>query len=153
MWATIITLILVGIVLIILEIILIPGFIAGIIGALSVLAGIYLSYSEFDSTTGNIVAASSVALTLVAIILTFRMRTWDKIGLQDEMKWSVPGTEKLDINEGDVGETISALRPMGTVMINDKTFEAESTGDLIDENTKVKVLKILTNKVIVETLN
>ena len=153
MWATIITLILVGIVLIILEIILIPGFIIGIIGSLSVLSGIYLAYVNFDTATGNIVAVSSIALAIGSIIMTFRVHSWDKIGLQGVMKWKVPGTEKLDINIGDIGKTISALRPMGTISINDKSFEAESTGDLIEENIKVKVIKILANKVIVETLN
>lgn len=153
MWATVITLIIVGIVLIILEIILIPGFIVGIIGGLSVIAGIYLSYSSFGSFTGNIVAGSSIVLAIGSIIMTFRVHSWDKIGLQEEMKWRVPGTETLNIQIGDIGESISALRPMGTVNINDKSFEAESTGELIKENTKVKVIKILANKVIVETLN
>lgn len=151
MWATIIALILAGIVLIILEIILIPGFIAGILGSIAVFTGIFLAYNNFGSTTGTIVAVSSVSLTVVTIIMTFRMRSWDKIGLKDEMKWKIPGTENLGINIGDIGVTISALRPMGTVEINGKSFEAESSGELIEEDQQVKVVKISTNKVIVET--
>jgi membrane-bound ClpP family serine protease len=56
------------------------------------------------------------------------------------------------IHVGDTGKTIGRLAPSGKVKVNGEVIEAQSTGGFVDHNTEIKVLKILTNKIIVEPL-
>ena len=53
---------------------------------------------------------------------------------------------------GDEALAVSALRPMGTIMIGDIKVEAQSNGELIPENTKVVILRVLQNKVLVKAV-
>ena len=57
------------------------------------------------------------------------------------------------IQVGDTGKTIGRLAPSGKVKVSGEVVEAQSTGAFIDHNTEIKVLKILTNKIIVEPVN
>lgn len=54
------------------------------------------------------------------------------------------------IHVGDTGITIGRLAPTGKVKVSGEVVEAQSTGGFIDHNTEIKVLKILSNKIIVE---
>ena len=56
------------------------------------------------------------------------------------------------VKEGDEALAVSALRPMGTIMIGDMKVEAQSNGELIPENTKVIILRVLQNKVLVRAV-
>jgi membrane-bound ClpP family serine protease len=57
-------------------------------------------------------------------------------------------SEKISV--GDKGKTIGRLAPMGKIKVNGEVVEAQSTGAYIDQNTEIKVLKIVSNKIIVE---
>lgn len=142
--------ILIGILLILLEILILPGMIAGIIGALLVFFGIYQSYAEYGSATGNITLATTVVVTLVAIYYSFKSGAWNRFGLKNTIEGKVNDVTALSFNIGDEGSTLSALRPSGTILINGVKVEAQSQGDMIDAGTKVIVSKVLPNKLIVK---
>ena len=57
------------------------------------------------------------------------------------------------IHVGDIGKSLGRLAPTGKVKVNGEVVEAQSTGSFIDHNTEIKVIKVLTNKIIVELLN
>ena len=59
--------------------------------------------------------------------------------------------EKIHI--GDTGKTIGRLAPSGRVKVQGEVVDALSTGGFIDHNSEVKVIKILSNKIIVEPIN
>ena len=59
--------------------------------------------------------------------------------------------DEEEINIGDTARTLSALRPMGTVIIGDKKLEAQTNGEHISADCDVVITQILPNKVIVKS--
>lgn len=51
---------------------------------------------------------------------------------------------------GATGETMTALRPAGTIMIDGKRIDAVSDGTFIDEHANVRVIEVNGNRVVVE---
>lgn len=153
LFASIVILILFGILLLVLEILVLPGLIAGIIGGILVLVGVSWMYSEFGSVTGNYTALATAILTFMAIYFSLKSKAWNRFGLKDSLEGKTNEVNKLELKEGDEGVAISALRPMGSVMVNNQRVEAQTNGELIPGNTKIIVLKILPNKLIVKAKN
>lgn len=149
---TIILLILAGIVLLILEILILPGLIAGIIGALMILGGIWYSFHELGNTAGTIVALSTLTVTLATIYLAFRYNVWRRFSLQQSSDSKIERVDEMDIKSGDHGKTLSALRPMGTAVFHNKKVEVQSLGEMIEANATVEVIEVLANKLIVKKI-
>jgi membrane-bound ClpP family serine protease len=146
----IILLIAIGIALLILEILVLPGLIAGIIGGVFILSGVMLTYSQYGSQAGHLAAITSALLSASAVIYFLRSKSWKRFGLNTTLEGKTNEVNKLPINEGDVGMTLSVLRPMGTIMVNNIKIEAQSNGEMIPYNTRVKIIRVLPNKVLVE---
>lgn len=70
--------------------------------------------------------------------------------LESLVDGKVDSFDTENIRVGDTGKTIGRLAPSGKVRVNNEVVEAQSTGGYIDHNTDIRVLKILTNKIIVE---
>lgn len=147
----IIGLILIGILLLVLEILVLPGFIAGVIGTIFLFISIIWMYKAHGDVAGHITLASTFVLTFIAIYGSLKSRAWKKYGLNSSIDSHVNEVGGLSIAEGDEGRTISALRPSGTVIIGEYKVEAQTSGELIDAGTKIIVTKVLPNKVIVKT--
>jgi len=146
-------LITIGIVLIILEILVLPGLIVGIIGGTLTIAGIYMSYRNFGSTAGHLTMLGTIIATILSLYFALKSKTWDKMALNSTNDGKVNVIEEDTVKVGDEGVTISRLAPMGKVLVNDNYFEAESRNQFIDPNTKIVVLKVLDNKLIVKPIN
>ncbi len=146
----IIGLIVIGIILLVLEIIVLPGMIAGIIGGIFLLVAILWMYSSEGETAGHITLAITFVATLVAIYASLKSRAWRRYGLHEINDGKVNDVTALQIHEGDEGRTLSALRPSGTILIGDSKLEAQTNGEMIDVGTKVVVTKVFPNKVIVK---
>ena len=48
---------------------------------------------------------------------------------------------------------MTRMNPIGKVMVNDLTVEGKSISGIIDPQTKIKVIKVSGNQVIVKPLN
>jgi membrane-bound ClpP family serine protease len=151
---TIIVLALLGAVLLFLEFFIIPGFtLTGVGGFASIAASVILAYYKLGNTSGHItLAAVSIGIVLL-LVFALRAKTWDKLSLKDSVDGVVKNFEDSQINIGDEGVTISRLAPMGKVKINDYFVEAQSSGQLINENTTIEVVKISGNSIIVKPKN
>lgn len=154
MLSLIIFLILIGIVLILLEFLVIPGTtIAAISGFILIGSGVYLSYTNYESPIGHIVLAATVLSVVLSIVFALRSKTWKKAMLNAEIT-GVANTYQMDkISVGDKGKTMSRLAPIGKVMINEIIYEAKSFGQFVDQQTEIEVLKIENNIIIVKPLN
>jgi membrane-bound ClpP family serine protease len=150
----VITCIIIGVILIILEFLVFPGTaVAGIVGLILIILGIYLSYFYFDSKTGTISLIVTFVFVLGTIVYALRSKTWNKAMLHRNIEAKVDDVKNHNVKEGDEGVTISRLAPMGKVIINDEYYEAQANNELINEKTKIKVIKVLSTKVIVEKIN
>lgn len=146
----IIILIVFGIVLLVLEILVLPGLIAGIIGVILMLAGILWMYNSQGDTAGHITLGLTTAISAASVIYALRSRAWERFGLKQSLDGKSVSTSDLKVAEGDEVIALSALRPMGTVLIGDQKAEAQTNGELVPAGTTVIVVKILPNKLIVK---
>ena len=72
--------------------------------------------------------------------------------LDSEISGKVENFSLDKIKIGDVGKTIGRLAPMGKIRVNGEVVEAQSTGNFIDHQTDIRIVKIQFNKIIVEQL-
>lgn len=153
-WFTIIALVLFGLALIVIEVIFIPGttFI-GLIGLAIAGLGIWQSFSAFGTTTGLIVLGISVLTAIGATVLGFKAGIWKRFALNDTHKSRFNGDIEHELMAGDEGITVSVLRPFGKAEFREKLFEVKTLGSYLESGTKVKIIKIQNQTIVVEALN
>ncbi len=143
-------LILFGIVLIILEILIVPGFIVGIAGALFVVMGIGWTWQVYGSTAGISVAILSAVISGLSIWSALRTSFWKRFSLTDQLEGKMNVIDTSLVKTGDRGAAVSSLRPMGTVKVNGIKFEATTEGQMVPPNYPVVVVSVEGNKIIVK---
>lgn len=149
--ALIITLIIAGIVLLLLEIMVIPGVgVAGIIG-LGTLVGACVLAFRINAMTGYILTAAIVLLLIALLCYVLREQTWKRATLNTTVKGSA-GQNASIVAVGDTGVTLTRLAPMGTARIDDKNVEVKSFEGFLDPGTKVIVFMIEENIIYVNKL-
>ena len=156
-----ISVIMAGIILIMLEIFVIPGFgIAGISGIILLFGGLYFSmisempYVE-DYTAAAVSLCVIIILTIVLSVLSYKSlvntKTFRKMTLQDDPSTDIKLKVETDPSLiGKHGISITVLRPAGKVEIDGMWYQALSKGNYIEKNKKVVVNKIESNNIIVE---
>jgi membrane-bound ClpP family serine protease len=150
----IIIIILLGIFLLLVEFLLIPGItVFGIGGFVFILLGIGSSYYFHGIQTGNFTLLGTVVLSFITIYFVFKGKTWKKIGLQANISSKNEPFDTGLIHPGDNGRTVTRLAPVGKAMVNDIICEAKSMGGFINENTDIVVVKVLNTQIIVKPKN
>lgn len=149
----IVGLILFGVLLILIEIFITPGFIVGILGTIFLAVGIIYTYREFDSFYGNIALAGTAIFLATTIILAFRNGAWNRFSITDVIEGKANNIHELVINVGDRGTSISALRPMGTALINNQKVEVHADGEFILAQQDIEVVKKSQNKIFIKKIN
>lgn len=147
----IIFLILLGLLLIWLEVLVIPGTtISGIGGIILMGAGIYMAFNQHGNITGLWVLISSLGLLIISIVVFLKSNTWKKLSLNTNVDASVDHFEENSIKPGDEGKTITRLAPSGKIRIGDQDVEAESLDGYIDPGIDIIVTEVLKYKVFVK---
>lgn len=145
----IISLILIGMVLILTEIMLIPGVgVAGILGFLSVGGACYYAFYEFGTLIGAIVSASNAVILILLLVYVLRAKTWKKFELTTNIDSKAVASG--DVPEiGDKGRSTTRLAPIGMVRIGKHNVEAKALEGMIDSGVEVEVVLIEDNKIYV----
>jgi membrane-bound ClpP family serine protease len=154
----IIFLILLGIVLFLIEFLLVPGItIAGIGGAILMIGGVIMSYHYHGTAVGNYTLLGTAIFAFITIYFVLKSKTWKKVMLDTKIEGKVNVVDnresEVKVNVGNIGETVTRLNPMGKVIINGEYYEAKSIDKFIDQKTKIEVVKVLKNKLIVKSKN
>ena len=152
-WIIVISLLIIGLILILIEIIFIPGTtIFGIIGFICFLLSNYYSYTEYGNQVGLIVSIISGSSLVLAVIYVLKSKTWEKLSLKktNTAQFNKGKTKLLKI--GDEGVTASSLKPYGKGIFNGNVYEIKTNGNYIKEQKKIKIIDILHNKIIVKNL-
>ena len=149
-YISLILLILLGIVLMILDFLVIPGGVVAIIGVLCMVGGVVMSFVQFSTTVGILTLVLTAVITLVSFWLMMRSKTWRKLQLKTKIDSKMNEIDESKLSEGMEGVAISRLAPTGTGLFGDTEAEVVSMQGFIDENSPIVIHKIEGSKIIVE---
>ncbi|MBQ4278684.1 MAG: serine protease [Rikenellaceae bacterium] len=141
MWL-IITLIIVGLILIVAELVLLPGLsVAGICALLALAGASYLAFGQFGTTVGVITLIVIIVLAVAVTVVSLRANTWKRLSLKSTIdSASIPTPQEHNIRIGDCGVALTRLAPMGKVVINGTTIEAKTVDAFIDQKKEIEVI-------------
>jgi membrane-bound ClpP family serine protease len=150
-WIIVLSLIVVGIIFLLLEILVVPGTtLVGLIGLAMLIAGVVISFNHYGTQVGVMTLITTLIFSLVSIAFALKSNTWKKAMLWSELDGKVNVIDVEKVVVGDEGITISRLNPMGKALIRDDYYEVSSKDNLISENTPIVVVKVEGNKIIVK---
>ncbi len=154
MWAIIGILILIGILLLVLEILVIPGTgLAGVVGFLLLVAGVWLAYAREGAAIGNLTLLITIVVNVVTLVFVFRSKTWKKAQLDTAVTGRVRTLEGIELHEGDHGVSISRCAPIGKAQFGNHELEVDAGTAYINPDTPVEVRRIDGNKIYIKTIN
>jgi len=153
----------IGVVLLILEIFVIPGFgIPGILGVILVIGSLFLGLiSDFPIVSWELIEDAIIQLATVFIItgvLIFVLSKilpqssfFNKLILVDEIKEQSGYSSKETMKHliGIEGKALTDLRPAGTAILNKERIDVVTEGDYISHDSEIKVIKVEGSKVVV----
>ena len=150
----IISLLLIGLALIIVEVVFVPGTtVVGIIGVIFVGAGVIISYRYYGPETGLYILIGMAVVTAVALFFSFRSQAWTRFANKSAINSKVNEGSKDTLKVGDEGTAVSVLRPMGKVNFAGGQFEVKTLGDYVDVGTRVTIVHLSASEIIVKPLN
>jgi membrane-bound ClpP family serine protease len=153
-WIAIISLIIIGLALIVIEMIFIPGTtIVGIIGLICTIAGLVMSFNNFGTAVGWVTTGGTAVFATGVFIYSFRSGAWKRFALKQSIDSKVNDATPVSVEIGDEGVALSTLRPIGKGEFNGQIMEIRSFGELVDAESKIKVAKIEKRKIFVELIN
>ncbi|HIE43716.1 MAG TPA: nodulation protein NfeD [Candidatus Omnitrophica bacterium] len=158
----------IGLVLLILELFVIPGFgIAGISGIICLVAGVYLAFVAYPlpryswdvARTKDALYSIGISFIIVFGAFLISLRYMPKIkplrrlilGYEEKASegFSAPNPEIL--TAGKKGKSLTPLRPSGKALIDGRIVDVVTEGDFIPKNKDIKVVRVEGVRVIVTT--
>ncbi|MBD7943833.1 nodulation protein NfeD [Psychrobacillus sp. FSL K6-2684] len=142
-----------GILLVIAEF-FIPGGIIGILGLVAILFSIILAGGNLFYMSVAVLIAITVAIIGMVIIVKFfgkKVRLLNKMILTDATtteKGYVSNHNRLDL-VGKIAETMTPLRPSGTIRIENERIDAVSDGSFIGKDKQVVIIKVEGSRIVV----
>ena len=158
---TAIVLIALGLILLLVEIFIIPGFgIAGIPGIIFIIAGAVWIAIKTTWQSGLIAAAITIIIVIPVAALAFWLVPRTKIGKtiilskseRREAGFQAP-SEELEELVGKSGTAFSPLRPAGAAIIQGIRVDVVSQGEFIEKDSEIEVVKVEGNRVVVRNLS
>jgi membrane-bound ClpP family serine protease len=150
-WITVISLILFGLALLVAEIIFVPGTtLVGVLGFVFLIIGIGLSFHYFGSNVGWITAGGAAVASGLVLYFSFKANVWGRFALKSSNQGKVNEGELEGLAPGQEGVALSALRPVGKAEVAGRTYEVKTLGGYVTTGTKIRIIQILSNQIIVE---
>ncbi|MCM1300838.1 MAG: NfeD family protein [Alistipes senegalensis] len=149
----IILLIFFGLLFLVAELVLLPGIsIGALLSLVCYGSSIYLAFRDHDPLTGCVVVGAILVLSLVAVIVSLRAKTWQRFSLEQKIPASSMPEPEKELQLGVRGKSVSRLSPMGKVEIEGRVYEAKSQDVYIDPRSEVEVVGFENFSVIVRKI-
>lgn len=132
---------LLGVVLLTLEIVALPGGIAGAFGVVMIGFGVWQTYALFGDKVGTIVLLCAIALIVLLLALFMKRKTWNRFSLNEEIDSKVNQLEP-SVKVGATGRTISRLAPTGKALIEGEQMEVHAVNKFIDPDHTIEVVGV-----------
>lgn len=147
-------LLILGLILVFIEMIL-PGFgVPGISGVICLVVGVGMMTKTLEQTlTLAIIVVVAIAVMMTIVVLFFhRGRDRSPIKLQEKMEAPEGFLNESDIRFliGKDGVASTDLRPAGKCDIDGITFDVRSEGQYINKGSKIKIVRVEGNTLIVK---
>lgn len=153
-WFTVIALVLFGLILVIVEIIFVPGItLVGLGGAILIAVGIGLSFKYFGSELGWTTIGVTGAASGLLFFISFKANVWGRFALKSTNSGKVNEGHLDELKPGEEGVAVSELRPVGKADLGGKSFEVRTMGEYVESGKKIRIIRIASNQIIVEPLN
>jgi len=132
----------------------VPGMVLGLLGGLSLLGAVAISYVELGPVTGTVVLFSIGAIILTGFVAWMFLFPSTPIGRRIMLKNTLQPGAQLPAQKpgallGKSGEAITTLRPAGTARIDGKRVDVLARGDFIEAGSPVTVVAHEGPKVVV----
>src|SRR5205823_6062365 len=150
--ATVVTLILVGAALLLVETVL-PGMIAGIIGLGCLVAGVAVAYLNFEARTADFILLLVVAGLVAGAFCWFKFFPDSRLARLFISQRTVGdiGAEKPELLH-QTGTALTTLRPSGAAVVEGKRVDVVTEGPFIEQGTPIKVVAVEGMRVVVRTV-
>jgi membrane-bound serine protease (ClpP class) len=173
-------LILLGVLLLIVELFVLPGFgFAGVAGLLLVLLGVFLSFVPSEPGPWRILpqlpatweamksgaTAMTIALVISVALMWYLAKHLPQMPLVSQLILSgevargqtidagTTAIETVDLTVGDCGVALSILRPAGKARIRDQVRDVVTEGDMVQKGAPLEVIDVSGNHVVVRRLD
>jgi len=140
----IITLILIGVVLLLVELLLIPGVgIAGVLALLALVGANFIAFYYHPQPTGILVLGITILICIIGVWYALRAKTWKRLSLKHEIEAkAIPLPQDLGIQVGMKGKTLGRLIPSGKARLGGVDVEVYAFQGVIDPGTEIEVVQI-----------
>lgn len=137
-----------GFILVIAELLFIPGGVVGVIGGLCGIFAIYMGFEQSQAAGFTLLFVGLVTY-LGGIYLLFKTGTYKWLTVKTELKSKV---NQLDSNLklGDSGKAITRLNPYGKVDFNGNITEVKAENNFVDEGVQVIICNFTNNIITVK---
>ena len=127
--------------MLVIELVLLPGITIFAIGALASYGGAgWLAWDRYGVRGLLIVVAIIIVLTVIATWFSLRAKTWQRFALGNKIESRSQEAPGRKVKIGDRGVAQGRLAPMGTVVVDGRSYEAKTTGSFVDQHTEVEVI-------------
>ena len=155
----------IGILLLLLEFFIIPGFgLLGISGLIVILGGLFMLLIPENPLTNDYNSASwafaiSTIGGIISIFLIFRLlsktKLWEKLTLPTSQKSSEGYNTSIGLEGfvGKLGTSTSDLRPSGWGDFDSKKLFVVTEGEFVDRKEKIEILSVDGNRILVRKIS
>ena len=142
------TLLLIGLILLIVEILFIPGTtVVGIFGFLVSLAGLAFAFLNFEYSVAIWITGGTLVINFAAVWYGFSSGIWKKFSLKSTQSGGAFDGRTDGLEVGMKGLAVSDIKPYGKASFNEIWVEVKSESGFIEVNTPVTITKIENNKI------
>jgi membrane-bound serine protease (ClpP class) len=169
-----------GVLLLLLELFVIPGFgIAGIAGVVLILIGMFWSFIPSEPGPWRVIpqlpatweAMKSAAMAMMIAVVLSAVAMWyvakwlpeTTLGRQLVLSGEVARDQTLDagttaietaaVDVADRGVTLSVLRPAGKARLRGEVRDVVTQGEMIDQGAEIEVVSVSGNRIVVRLLD
>ena len=162
-----IILFIIGVVLLLLEIFVIPGFgVAGVLGIILVIASLFLAliggstpFVDWHQVSIAIIQLASslvAAIILLVILAKFlpKSNVFSRLVLATEENADKGFVSSKSLNEliGKEGKALTTLRPAGMADFDGEKIDVVADGDYVQQGSRLRVLRVEGSKVVVREI-
>ncbi|MFN4110751.1 MAG: NfeD family protein [Ignavibacteria bacterium] len=152
-YITIALLLIAGLILIILEILILPGMVVGFIGVLLLIVSVIIAFREAGFEVGILLILAILFLIIILFYIMKKLKVLNRFILDQENK--IISKNLFNSSQTLIGETgiaLTDLKPSGFILIENRKYDALSEAEFILKDSKVKVISLNAFKLVVKKI-